>query len=309
MFAWILACTSSEERDATLKIQRENEEELPIQVLDRTSSIAQVVKELSTKENPFLVVGEMNDENIYLYFQIWNTSTIPSGNFDRTENDITQHIELDYEFDMMKYEITQGTYQLVMGSNPSHFSNCGLDCPVEKISWFDAVLFANKLNQLLDLESCYTIDKYDISWSKGIECQGWRLPTEAEWEYAARAGTSYKYSGSDNASEVGWYRNNRHHSTQPVGLKKANRWDLYDMSGNVSEWCWDEYQEYTKKTRTNPIGGTQISPFRIYRGGCWNDLAPCMSNTYRRHHYPSLQYQFLGLRLVRTRKTKETYVE
>ena len=81
------------------------------------------------------------------------------------------------------------------------------------------------------------------------------------------------------------------------------------MSGNVYEWCWDEYQEYTKNTRTNPIGRTQISPFRIYRGGCWNDLALCMSNTYRRHHYPSLQYQFLGLRLVRTRKTKETYVE
>ena len=308
MFAWILACTSSEEADViskrTTKSQVESKEQLPIQVFERTISIVQTTRELSKNPDVSFVLGEMNDENVYLYFQIWNTSHISSGNFDRTGNDITQHIEIDYEFDMMKYEITQGTYQLVMDSNPSHFLDCGLDCPVEQVNWFDAVLFTNKLNQMLNLESCYTIDKYDISWPKGIECQGWRLPTEAEWEYAARAGASYKYAGSDNADDVGWYRNNRHHSTQPVGLKKVNPWGLYDMSGNVYEWCWNEYQKYTKKSLINPTGGEQISPYKVYRGGCWNDLALCMSNTYRRYHYPSLRYQFLGFRLVRTRKSK-----
>ena len=140
MFAWILACTSSEERDATLKIQRENEEGLPIQVFERSSSIAQDVKELSKKGNPSLVVGEMMMK-IYICIFKWNTSTIPSGK-DRTENDITQHIEIGYRFDMMKYE-NPGTYRLVMDSNISFFDWFGLPC--RKISWFDAVLFANKL--------------------------------------------------------------------------------------------------------------------------------------------------------------------
>jgi formylglycine-generating enzyme len=301
-----LACEMFEERDSSLKSTtkeshsaKQVEKELDSQVFKRELSITETVEEISSQHEQ--VIGTITKENRYLYFQIWNTTIVQAGTFDRIEGDITQHVEIDYEFEIMKHELMQGTYQYIMDSNPSHFTACGLDCPVEKVNWYDAVLVANKLNELLGLEACYEIDKYDVTWTKGTLCQGWRLPTEAEWEYTAKAGEHFKYSGSDQADEVGWYRNNRYNSTQPVGIKKANAWGIYDMSGNVYEWCWDEYQKYTDKKTINPIGGTYVSSYRIYRGGCWNDLQLCMSHNYRRYYYPSLRYQFLGLRLVKTR--------
>jgi formylglycine-generating enzyme required for sulfatase activity len=155
-------------------------------------------------------------------------------------------------FSIGKYEVTQGQWKRVMGSNPSHFSSCGDNCPVEKVSWNDIQQFIQRLNQ-----------------QSGIN---YRLPTEAEWEYACRAGGTEEYCGSNNVDAVAWYSSNSGSQTHPVGQKQANAWGLHDMSGNVWEWVSDWYgSSYPTDTR-NPTGAASGSD-RVNRGGGWNDEA------------------------------------
>jgi len=156
-------------------------------------------------------------------------------------------------------------YESVMGDNPSAFK--GTEHPVEKVSWFDAVNFANKLSAQEGLEQCYQIDGDSVQWENKV-CKGWRLPTEAEWEYAARGGQDFLYSGSNNSNEVAWSDWNAGDETHPVGRKKANGFGLYDMSGNVWEWCWDWYGDYSTENRSNPTGAPTGS-YRVARGGSW----------------------------------------
>ena len=136
---------------------------------------------------------------------------------------------------MSKTEITQDVYKAIMGKNPSHF--IGDSLPVEKVSWYDAVEFCNKLSKKDGLEPVYSINGRTVEWNRNSN--GYRLPTVEEWQYAARGGENYKYSGSDNLDEVGWYEYNSEEKTHPVAQKKPNGYGLYDMSGNVEEWCWD----------------------------------------------------------------------
>ena len=176
-----------------------------------------------------------------------------------------------------KTEVTQALWQAVMGSNPSY--NKGADLPVERVSWDDCQEFIQKLNRLTG--------------------RNFRLPTEAEWEFACRGGNNsrgYKYSGSNYIDNVAWYRDNSGGKTHPVGTKAPNELGIYDMSGNVWEWCADWYANYTSNSQTDPTG-PQSGSFRVSRGGSWNCIAGyCRSSG--RGIYPACRVSYLGLRLA-----------
>ena len=168
-------------------------------------------------------------------------------------------------FYMSKYEVTQGEYVSVMGQNPSRFQ--GDNRPVEKVSWYDAVKYCNALSAQEGRQPVYEINgsRVTVDWN----ANGYRLPTEAEWEYAARGGNKsgdYEYAGSGNVGRVGWSDNNSGDNTRDVGGKSPNELGLYDMSGNVWEWCWDWYGGYTEGSKTNPQGPNRGSA-RVLRGG------------------------------------------
>ena len=177
-----------------------------------------------------------------------------------------------------KYEVTQALWRAVMGSNPSKFK--GDNLPVEQVSWNDCQTFINRLNS-------YT-------------GRNFRLPTEAEWEFAARGGNysrHYKYSGSNYIGDVAWYTDNSGNRTHPVGTKQANELGLYDMSGNVWEWCSDWYGSYSSYSQSNPTGAT--SGFgRVERGGNWCGLARYCCSSHRSYYAPGNSFDDLGLRLV-----------
>jgi formylglycine-generating enzyme required for sulfatase activity len=183
------------------------------------------------------------------------------------------------DFYIGKYEVTQEEWREVMGSNPSYFKNCD-NCPVEDVSWKEIKQFLRKLN-------AKTGNTY-------------RLPREAEWEYAARGGSSsleYKYSGSNNLDEVAWYSNNSGSKTYPVGQKKSNELGLYDMSGNVWEWCADWYGDYSSGAQTNPKGPLWAS-YRVRRGGSWDYDAQYCRVSFRSYYAPSIRGNYLGFRLA-----------
>jgi formylglycine-generating enzyme len=182
-----------------------------------------------------------------------------------------------------------------MGENPSKFKRA--DRPVEKVSWFDAVRFCNRLSEREGLRPAYRINGEDVSSDWGAD--GYRLPTEAEWEFAARAGTDLKYAGSDNLDEVGWYDENSDDETHPVGAKKANAWNLHDMSGNVWEWCWDWTGDYSSGTATDPRCPSSGS-IRVCRGGSWFYDAGNARVAYRFGRFPGFRRDYNGFRLSRS---------
>ena len=189
----------------------------------------------------------------------------------------------------------QSEWEAVMGSNPSYFK--GADLPVEGVSWSDCHEFIRRLNALTGLN--------------------FKLPTEAQWEYAARGGRlskGYKYSGSNNLGEVGWYWENsgdrvltgkwewekvdrNHCRTHRVGEKQPNELGLYDMSGNVYEWCEDWYGNYSSDSQRDPLGATSGSS-RVYRGGSWFNVAWFCRVSLRYYYSPGDRYSYLGFRLV-----------
>ncbi|PKL13909.1 MAG: hypothetical protein CVV52_03995 [Spirochaetae bacterium HGW-Spirochaetae-8] len=191
--------------------------------------------------------------------------TFQMGSTTGDSDESAVHMVTVGSFYMGTYEVTQDIYQQVMGSNPSKWKRARL--PVETVNWYDAVAFCNALSRWDGLEEVYTINRTTVScdWSK----KGYRLPTEAEWEYAARGGNvskGYKYAGSDNWGDVWHARNGDFWKTNEVGLKIANELGLYDMSGNVCEWCWDWYGDYLVSNQTNPKGASKGSR-RVIRGG------------------------------------------
>jgi formylglycine-generating enzyme required for sulfatase activity len=180
-------------------------------------------------------------------------------------------------------EVTQEQFERVMGTNPSNFK--GAQLPVERVSWEDAVEFCRKLSELPAERGAGRV---------------YRLPTEAEWEYACRAGSKTKWSFGDSEASLGdyaWYYKNWNRSTQSVGTKKPNAWGLYDMHGNVWEWCSDWFGDYASTTVSDPTGPAAGSA-RVYRGGGWSGPAWGCQSAIRGRARPLYRGSHLGFRLA-----------
>jgi sulfatase modifying factor 1 len=212
----------------------------------------------------------------------------------------SRKVSLSRSVYMGETEVTQGLYQRLMRSNPSFYSSCGSNCPVEFVTWFDVVNLANRLSASEGLEACYVIRGESGSWPKGPSCLGYRLPTEAEWEVSARGGGDAKYSGGNELSAVGWFDGNSGGETRPVGQKQANGYGLHDMSGNVWEWVWDWYDDsaYAGGSVTDPLGPAS-GALRVERGGGWYDDPKHARVSNRFYRSPDARYA-LGVRLLRT---------
>ncbi|MDR2734672.1 MAG: formylglycine-generating enzyme family protein [Spirochaetota bacterium] len=235
------------------------------------------------------------------------------------DSDETQHsVTLTKGFYMGKYQVTQELYQTVMATNPSYFSTANnrepaageaaMKRPVESVSWYSTLVFCNKLSALENLTPVYSISgstdpsvwgevptSSDSTWDAVImnsSANGYRLPTEAEWEYACRAGTTTAYNtGAEISDNTGWYSANSDSKTHEVGKKPANNWGLYDMHGNVWEWVWDWYGSgyYTADgAGTDPRGPTTGS-FRVLRGGSWYSVAQYVRSAFRGELLPGRQ--------------------
>ena len=214
-------------------------------------------------------------------FNMGAQSTNPDGaNYDSdadSEESPVHSVTLS-DYYIGETEVTQELWQAVMGSNPSNF--LGNQKPVERVSWNYCKEFIEKLNNLTG--------------------KNFRLPTEAEWEYAARGGNKsqgYKYSGSNNVEDVAWYEDNSNNVTHHVKTKSPNELGIYDMSGNVWEWCEDWYGNYSSEAQTNPTGPSS-GPGRVLRGGSWFNLAMVSRVSRRSYESPYGTYGDIGLRLA-----------
>ena len=254
-----------EARQQELQRQREAEERRQREQLERENK--RIIENLVA--NMVYVEGGT--------FTMGATKEMPQPN-DNDKDEKPKHKVTLSPFYIGRYEVTQAEWRAVMGNNPSQF--IGYNRPVENVSWYDCQEFIRKLSILTG--------------------KNFRLPTEAEWEYAARGGKKphgFKYSGSNAIENVGWYNRNGNSSTHTVGTKSPNNLGLYDMSGNVFEWCHDKYGDYRKDSQTNPIGASS-GDLKVLRGGSWYspERQCCLSNRECKNNYYHSDY--LGLRLV-----------
>ena len=200
-------------------------------------------------------------------------------------------------------EVTQELWQAVMGNNPSSFTD-SVKNPVEQVSWYDCIEFCNELTaEVMGEEHCvYKVRGSSVT--ADFSQKGFRLPTEAEWEYAAMGGRYHKYAGTNNESllkDYAWYNSNSSEKTHEVGTKQANKYGLYDMSGNVWEWCWDWYSRSTPAGGQSDPTGAASGADRVKRGGSWYDNAGGAARAYRGSNDPDSRYINRGLRLVSRR--------
>ena len=261
----------------------------------------------------------------------------PTTELGRQSDETLHQVTLTKGFYMAKHQITQEQYQSVMGSNPSYFTIANGMLPdgtevqgkrsVEMVSWYDALVFCNKLSIKEGLTPAYSMQKLDNTgtstnpdewgsvptgsdtrWNAVtivIGSKGYRLPTEAQWEYACRAGspTAWYTGGTENAAlqNAAWYAGthagNANGKTHEVGIKNANAWGLYDMHGNVYEWCWDWYGSYSAGDQTDPEGAV-TGTYRVIRGGSWNNNGQNLRSAYRNNDNPNNRNNNIGFRIL-----------
>ena len=261
-------------------------------------------------------------------------AVIPAGTFQmgspttekcRSSNETQHKVTLTQAFEIAVTETTQAQFKALMGYSPSGFASCGTSCPVEKVSWHEAAAYCNALSTKVGKSKCYSCtgtgskvtckDATAYSGSKIYTCPGYRLPTEAEWEYAYRAGTTTafyngnitKCSGLDpNADKIGWFWDNASKTTHPVAKKTANAWGLYDMAGNGREWCHDGYKvNLGSAAQTDPVGSGSN---QVYRGGGWDNSAEALRAARRLNITATARVSTIGFRPVRTLPPKTKWV-
>jgi formylglycine-generating enzyme required for sulfatase activity len=237
----------------------------------------------------------------------------------RGKDEVQHHVTVS-DFYITKSEVTQKEYRDLMGSNPSNFN--GDNLPVENITWYEAIQYCNARSRKEGLTPAYTITGNNVQWNRNAQVgtAGYRLPTEAEWEYACRAGTITPFNVGNNitVNQANWYGTypytiETHYFSQqelevrpgeyrqrtvPAGSFAPNTWGLFDMHGNVWEWCWDYYGEYSTAAETDPTGAA-IGSFRVHRGGGWNDFAKHIRSAYRAAMPPNEGMYNIGFRLAR----------
>ena len=242
--------------------------------------------------------------------------------------DERQHtVTITRPYAIQAHEVTQAQWRTLMYSEPDAFENCGENCPITNIAWIDAVRYANRLSVEEGLEQCYEISDGEVEWPRGLDCTGYRLPTEAEWEFAARAGSTSAFFNGElvnpgrevldpRLSLVGWYASNsdvdysggvdcrswgedrNECGIQPVGERRGNNWGIHDMHGNAAEWIWDRYGPYPEGDVTDPLGASSGGQ-RVVRGGSWRSVAgDCRSAA--RDKSQSVARMTIGLRVART---------
>jgi len=217
----------------------------------------------------------------------------PDGEYEHNSNE-RQHNVVISSYYISIYPVTQIEYEELIKESPSYFK--GDNLPVENVNWYDAIEYCNIKSKKEGFTPVYTIEGSEV-WLDQF-ANGYRLPTEAEWEYACRADTKTPYNTGVTIKDItGWYNLNSGDTTRPVGLKPANEWGLFDMHGNVWEWCWDLYGVY--KCVDDQKKKNVSSTHRVLRGGSWNNNAACLRSASRGSAHATQRFQNIGFRLAR----------
>ena len=290
--SYIVFCDGYESEEGTVKLKASAPSNLQITLTKEATAIQQSkVSQPIVAQQPVAQTPITNGDNISIPVKDGisiDMVRVEAGTFtmgatsemkDPWDDEKPAHqVTLTNDYYIGKYEVTQALWQAVMGNNPSNFK--GDNLPVENVSWKDCQKFLSKLNNTTG--------------------KSFRLPTEAEWEYAARGGKKsrgYQYNGSNNLSDVAWYDDNSGKKTHAVGTKQPNELGIYDMSGNVWEWCQDRYGKYSSSSQVNPTGANSGS-IRVIRGGGWSITAGFCRSSYRCFNAPGDRGSGLGLRLI-----------